>query len=468
MHDDAAAINACITYAKTVFTSGGTLIFPAGNYMISATVDISNVTSWNIIGQGAWLFPSAAITALVLEGSRFYYNGLNVNYFLLHYTQVNENCVAVWLHKNGTTPGDQVNNSIFESFSIIGAHTGIKSLPNTGLVWHLDFKSVYFDLYEGVSTTKAIAFDIQSGFNLGGSTTVRIHKCPVMSFYPGNRQFPRGVGYRGFRIYYVSDVYITDCSYDGYLDTSIALNQNGQIMDIFSKNIHIDGFHCEALTNTLNANTQVAPFKINTTGFLDIKNIVMLETAMNCGGPAAAGAWFLFYGTGVINFGTYNDNGIRSADDTPVYILSLANQLDGDDVTNNRPQINLSNSIKSSQVHLLNRNYNSIHLDSLEVRGQVTSLTSTIAATILNVASTRCSMLVAVRGFSQVDGTSYFIDYILISRPRNNIVKIKNVVSDSSNYAGVNTYTFTADGDLQLARNVATGFWVTAKVVNML
>lgn len=466
--DDIVAINSCITFAKTLFTTGGKLIFPRGDYKISATIDISQVSSWQIIGEGAWLYPSAAITAVVVEGGRFYYRGLNVSYYLLPYTQVNENCVAIWLHKNGTTVNNQVNNSIFESFSIVGAHTGIKSVPDTGLVWQLDFKSVYFDIYEGVSTTKAIAFDIASGFNQGGSTTIRIHKCPVMSFYPGNRSFPRGVGYRGFRLYYSTDVYITDSSYDGYLDTSIELNQNGQIMDIFSKNIHIDGFHCESLINKLNANSEVAPFKINSTGFIDIKNVVMLTTQMNCGGPTAAGAWFLCYGSGIINFGTYNDNGITTTDNTPIYIMSLVNQADGDDVTNNRPQVNLSNSIKPSQVHQLNRNYNSIHFDSVEVRGLVTSLTTTNATTILNIASTRCSMMVAVRGFSQVDGTSYFIDYILISRPRNNIVKIKSVVSDSSNYSGTNTYTFTADGNLQIARTVATGFWVTAKVVNMI
>lgn len=473
--NDSSAIESCIAYAKTVFSYGGKILFPKGDYVIEKTVDITGMGSIEIKGEGAWLWPKSAITAVNLEGHKIYYIGLNISYELLNNTEINENCVAIWLHKNGTTADNQVNNSIFELFSIIGAHTGIKSIPATGLVWHLDFRSIYFDIYEGVSENKAIAFDIESGFGQGGSTTIKISKCSVQSFITNPTlanpipKYPRRIGYRGYRLYYSTDVYIVDSSYDGYLGEKIDLNETGQVMDIFSKNIHIDGFHCEALNNKLNANLESAPFKINSTGYLDMKNIIILDSQMNCGGPTTAGAWFLYYGGGPFNFGTYTDNGIASTDNTPVYILSLCNQLDGHDVTNSRPQINFNNAVKSSQVHLLNRNYNSVHFDSLEVNGLVTSINTTSPTTILNVASTRCSMLLAVRGFSQIDGGAYFIDYVLISRSRNNYVKVKSMISDSNNYTGVvNTYIVAANGDIQLARNISTGFWVTAKVVNMI
>lgn len=474
--DDYPAINKCIDYAKQIFTNGGKLLFPRGRYRISSTLNITNGVFWQIIGEGATIAPTSAITAINIQLSRSTYTGLNISYETLNFDEINENCVAIWLHKGGSTKNDQVNNTTFESFTIIGAHTGIKSTPNTGLIWQLDFKSIYFDIYEGVAEAKAIGFDIASGFDQGGSTTIRISKCCVQSFIvnrlngAGEPIYPKGVGYRGYRLYYSTDVYIVDSSYDGYLDTTIQLNQNGQIMDIFSKNIHIDGFHCEALTNTLNANNGVAPFRINSTGFLDIKNVVILDSFMNCGGPMAAGALFLFFGGGVFNFGTYNDNHINSADNTPVYIITLSNLLDGDDVTNKRSQINLSNSIHPSQVHLLNRNYNSIHFDTMEVNGLVTSVTGTAPVTILTIPTTRASCMITVRGFSQVDGTSYFIDYLVISRSRTSgIVKIKPLISDNNSYASVvNTYSVTPDGNIQLARNISTGFWVTAKVVNMI
>lgn len=473
--DDYPAINKCIDYAKQVFTNGGKLLFPRGRYRISSTLNITNGVFWQIIGEGATIAPASAITAINIQLSRSTYTGLNISYESLNFDQINENCVAIWLHKGGSTENDQVNNTTFESFTIIGAHTGIKSTPNTGLIWQLDFKSIFFDIYEGVSPIKAIGFDIASGFNQGGSTTIRISKCCVQSFIvnrlnsDGEPIYPKGVGYRGYRLYYSTDVYIVDSSYDGYLGTTIQLNLNGQVMDIFSKNIHIDGFHCEALTNTLNANNGVAPFRINSTGFLDIKNVVILDSFMNCGGPTAAGALFLFFGGGVFNFGTYNDNHINSADNTPVYIITLSNLLDGDDVTNRRSQINLSNSIQPSQVHLLNRNYNSIHFDTMEVNGLVTSVTGTAPVTILTIPTTRASFMIAVRGFSQIDGTSYFIDYLVISRSRNNVVKIKSLLNDNNNYVSVvNTYSITPDGNIQLARNISTGFWVTAKVVNMI
>ncbi|MDR6566100.1 hypothetical protein [Chitinophaga ginsengisegetis] len=475
--DDAPAINKCLDYARQVFTNGGKLVFPRGRYPISSTLNMTNAIFWQIIGEGATIAPTSAITAINIKASRSTYTGLNISYETLDPgVKINENCVAIWLHKGGSTVNDQVNNTTFECFSIIGAHTGIKSTPNTGLIWQLDFKSIYFDIYEGESSIQAIGFDIASGFNQGGSTTIRISKCCVQSFIvnrlnsSGEPIYPKGVGYRGFRIYYSTDVYIVDSSYDGYLSDTIQLNQNGQIMDIFSKNIHIDGFHCEALTNTLNANITQAPFRINSTGFLDIKNVVILDSFMNCGGPTAAGAWFLFFGGGVFNFGTYNDNHIGSADNTPVYIITLSNLLDGDDVTNKRSQINLSNSIQPSQVHLLNRNYNSIRFDAMEVNGLVTAVTGTAPVTILTIPTTRASCMIAVRGFSQIDGSSYFIDYLVISRSRTSgIVKIKSLLSDNNSYASVvNTYSVTSDGNIQLARNISTGFWVTAKVVNMI
>ncbi|SKD08454.1 hypothetical protein SAMN05660461_4332 [Chitinophaga ginsengisegetis] len=78
--------------------------------------------------------------------------------------------------------------------------------------------------------------------------------------------------------------------------------------------------------------------------------------------------------------------------------------------------------------------------------------------------------MIAVRGFSQIDGSSYFIDYLVISRSRTSgIVKIKSLLSDNNSYASVvNTYSVTSDGNIQLARNISTGFWVTTKVVNMI
>lgn len=474
--DDFDAINKCILYAQQVFTAGGKLLFPRGVYRISQTLNITGAAYWQITGEGATISPTSAITAINLEGHALHYTGLNISFEALTYNQINENCVAIWLHKNGTTANNQVNNSTFECFSIVGAHTGIKSVPNTGLVWQLDFKSIFFDIYEGVSAIQGIGFDIASGFNQGGSTTIRISKCCIQSFIVnrldknGNPIYPKGVGYRGYRIYYSSDVYIVDSSYDGYLGTTIQLNQNGQIMDIFSKNFHIDGFHCEALTNTLNANNVLAPFRINSTGFIDIKNVVILDSLMNCGGPTTAGAWFLFFGSGVVNFGTYNNNQINTTDNTPIYIITFSNLLDGDDVTNKRAQVNLSNAIQPSQVHLLNRNYNSVRFESQEVNGLVTAITGTAPATILNVPTTRGAFMMAVRGFSQIDGSVYFIDYLLVSRSRTSgITNVKLLFSDNSNYAGItNTYTVTTDGNIQLARTTATGFWVTAKVVNMI
>ena len=474
--DDGPAINKCLDYARELFTNGGKLAFPRGRYRISETLNMTNLLFWQIIGEGATIAPDKAITAINIQGSRSTYTGLNISFESLTRDEINENCVAIWLHKDGHSAQDQVNNTTFECFSIIGAHTGIKSVPDTGLIWQLDFKSIYFDLYEGVASTQAIGFDIASGFNQGGSTTIRISKCCVQSFMVGRKNsqgeslYPKRIGYKGYRIYYSTDVYIVDSSYDGYLDTTIQLTQNGQVMDIFSKNVHIDGFHSEALTNTLNANNLVAPFRINSTGFLDIKNVIILESFMNCGGPTAAGAWFLLFGGGVFNFGTYNDNHIGSADNTPVYIITLSNLLDGDDVTNKRSQINLSNSIQPSQVHLLNRNYNSIHFDAMEVNGLVTSVVGIAPVTILTIPTTRASCMIAVRGFSQVDGTSYFIDYLVISRSRTSgIVKVKSLLNDSNSYANVvNTYSVTPDGNIQLARNISTGFWITAKVVNMI
>ncbi|HVI46687.1 MAG TPA: hypothetical protein VM802_17545 [Chitinophaga sp.] len=262
-----------------------------GKYLISNTLVIKK-NYGSVTGRNATLCPSKSMTAIELHGQVLHFSGINISFEMVRNEDVDENAVGIWLHKSGTSNNDQVNNSFIGQFAIQMAHTGIKSTPNTGLLWQLKLSQIFITVYPGKSTQKAIGIDLESvigsshsgSFDGGGSTTVTLEKISVQQF----NDRPKGIGFRGYRIWNTDEVVINDCSFD-----YASINEDGQVLKTFARYVKIDGLHCEDLINTMDVNIAgEVPIRINQISCAEVDKIVLLRCKVNVKG--SIGAWVSF------------------------------------------------------------------------------------------------------------------------------------------------------------------------------
>lgn len=272
LQDDSLPLQAAYTAAV-----GSTIQYGNYSHLISVTIDISGVKS--TIAYGATWTPTSNIT--MFKGTMYTSSWLGgfLDYRVLQAAgTIDENAIGIWFFKDDINdPGAQVQHSVIGDIQMRGNHTGIKMATGTGLTWQTEFRNVSMDLNAGVSTSKAIGYDIEADGGVGGgSTTLRFNKCSVQDFSAQ----PFGAGRKGWRIQNIAGVEFKQCSYD------FGEVEGGDIMDIFANRILVEGFHTEGLTNVTVTGT-TSPFKFNaatveTDGFVFLNSKATSDNAWIC------------------------------------------------------------------------------------------------------------------------------------------------------------------------------------------
>lgn len=406
-----------------------------GKYLISNTLIIKKLYG-SVTGKNATLCPSRSMTALELHGQVLTFSGINISFEKVSNADLDENAVGIWLHKSGTSAEAQVNNSFIGQFAILMAHTGIKSTPNTGLLWQLNLSQIFITVYPGKSLQKAIGIDLESvigssspgSFNGGGSTTITLEKIAVQQF----SERPYGVGFRGYRIWNTDEVVINDCSYD-----YATINEDGQVLKIFARYVKIDGLHCEDLINTMDINTAGAvPIRINQISCAEVDKIVLLRCKVNVKGQT--GAWMSF-ANAFVKMGAFVYDTAQPTDDQSITKLI--------DFSLYRGAFQSTGYLQPAHFSYYERNAANTYLmsnASIVLKSNITQ--NNVPVNIFNEHIPHSTYLIMVRARYSTDSGIAFSEILHITTTAANIAKVVVVNSNNIQYPFTITYAVGQNG----------------------
>lgn len=426
------------------------LYFPPGNYKITDTIKIK-MSDCSVIGNKAFLMPSGNFTAINFQGSRITYTGLNISY--QNVSSVNENAVAIWFFKNGSTTSDQVNNSVISDFKITHAHTGIKSTSGTGAVWQTEIRNILMSINPGSSSTKAIGINLGDPITGADNTTLTIRKVSVQDFTAR----PIGSGIRGLRITGYTDIRIEGFSCDG-----VEATNEGDLIYLVANQISITGSYHEKIINTLSLVTaDRAPIQIigranNST--ISIQDLIFISGKFNCGGSGHTGSWICFRVNPQVTIGNIVNLNTTSQDGSKITSI---------DFSQYRGLLNSNGNLKFSDIAYYERNAGKAVLDSdLSLTNSVSAAPITLTH-IYNLPINTYAYLFCIKGYYDTDSNISFFDIVNVDSSFNGTKTVVLISSNKTGYPYTNTYSVD-NGYLSLTRSGGSTMTIISTIIDKL
>ncbi len=442
--DDTSAIQAAHRY----YTAGkGSVLYAPGTYLISDTINIQAGPGTRIEGNGAVLKPNASFPAINIQGAAFRYEGLNIDFSNVAAADCDENTIGMIITAEGLTNASQVNNAYIGNFRMRFVHTGIKKDAGEGAMWQVVVSNVFIEVNAGAAIEKAAGIQLLEPVVMANNTTLHLNKVSIID--AGAR--PLGVGYRGIHVSGFTDVYIDGCSVD-YIQAAA----NGDLIDVYTRQLTIRNCYFERCENTCNLNeANEAPICCTIhNGTVDIDNVIFLKCKTNCGG--GQGAYFTFNGNPVVKMGNVVNVLPSSDDDSTGYIADMS-VYRGD-------LISIGN-VKATDLAFFTRNANRCFILSASSVSEGLSTAPGIREQIWTNPTGRGSFLLLVRGQAAYSSTISFTDMISINSTQLGAAQTLAVISTNQiGITGTNVYAVSNDGHLLFERNWgalgAVNFWV--------